>query len=192
MNAIDAARHAPVRRHRLTVEDYHRMGEAGTFAPGERVELIDGEIIDRPPIGSSHGGTVNRLNHLLVTAVGERAIVSVQNSIVLGDHSEPEPDVALLRPREDFYRSATARAEDVLLVIEVAVTTLAYDRDVKLSLYARHGIPEVWLIDVEGGRLTAHRDPSDGRYATLETPADLRDLRPRELDGVGLDLSDLF
>ena len=192
MNAIDAAPHAPVRRHRLSTEDYHRMGEAGIFEVGERVELIDGEIIDMTPIGSRHASVVNRLSRLLFAAVGERAIVSVQNPIALGDNSEPEPDFALLRARDDFYAEATARAEDVLLVIEVADTTLAYDRDVKLPLYARHGVAETWLIDVDGERLTRHHVPRDGRCARTDMPEDLRELRPHLLDVVSLDLSSLF
>ena len=192
MSIAETPSSPPPRRHRLSVDDYHRMGEAGLFGPGERVELIDGEIIDMAPIGSSHSGIVNRLTRLFVAAIGERAIVSVRNPIVLPEHSEPEPDIAVLRPREDFYADATARAGDVLLAIEVADATLAYDRDVKLPLYARHGVPETWSIDVGGARVTRHDAPRDGRYGRTETPADLRRLQPRHVEGVTLDLSSRF
>ena len=146
------------RRHSLTVEDYYRMAEVGILGPDDRVELIEGEIIDMPPPGELHAGTVSQLDHLLQRAVGDRAIVFVQNPAVLGRYSAPQPDLALLRPRPDFYKSALPRSGDILLIIEVADTSLRYDRDVKVGLYARHTIPELWLIDVRGKRLTRYRD----------------------------------
>jgi Uma2 family endonuclease len=142
------------RKHRLTVHDFHRMGEAGILSINSRMELIEGEITDMAPIGSRHAAIVKQLMALFVRAVGARAIVSVQDPIILGEYSEPEPDLALLRPRDDFYALALPRADDVFLIIEVADTTLRYDREIKIPLYARHGIPEVWLIDVEGRTLT--------------------------------------
>ena len=162
---------ASYQRHRLTVRDYQRMGEAGIFHEDERVELIEGEIVDMAPIGSGHSGKVNQLNTILQRAVGERAIVSIQNPIVLGDHSAPQPDIALLRPQADYYATAHPQARDVLLVIEVADTTLEYDRAVKLPLYARHGISEVWLVDVTGRRLTVHRRPAPEGYRETFEPA---------------------
>ena len=158
------------RRHRLTVEDYYRMGETGILQPDERVELIEGEIIDMAPPGSLHAGTVKQLGHLRRQAVGDKATIQVQDPISLDRYSEPQPDLALLRPHADFYKSAHPRPGDVLLIIEVADTSLQYDRDIKVSLYARHGIPEVWLVDVRERRLTRYRDPAEGAYTRVDQP----------------------
>src|ERR1044072_627339 len=158
------------RRHRLTVEDYHRMAEVGILGPETRVELIDGEIIDMPPPGHLHSGTVFQLDRLLQRAVADRAMVGVQGTIVLGLYSAPEPDLSLPRPRQDFYKSALPRPGDILLVVEIADSSLRYDRNVKAGLYARHSIPELWLIDVRGKRLTRYRDPSADRYASIDEP----------------------
>ena len=158
------------RRHRLTVEDYYRMGEAGILAPDARVELIDGEIIDMAPPGSRHAGTVNQLTVLLQRGAGQGAIVQVQNPISLDRYSEPQPDLALLLPRADYYKSALAKPNEVILVVEVADTTLRYDRDRKTGLYARNGIAEVWLVDVRGERLTRYRDPAQGSYGRVDEP----------------------
>ena len=179
-------------RHRLTVHDFHRMGEAGILPVEGRMELIQGEIIDMAPIGSRHAAIVNRANLLFVQAVAGRAIVSVQNPIILGEHSEPEPDLALIHLREDFYALALPRADEVLLIVEVADTTLRYDREIKIPLYARHGIPEVWLIDVEGRTLTVFDTPADGRYRDEHRVQPLSGLVPKALPGVEVDLSRLF
>ena len=179
-------------RHRWTVDEYRRMGETGTLAPDARVELIDGEIIDMAPIGPLHSGTVNQLNRLLGEAVGATAVVGVQNPVELSNRSEPEPDLTLLRPRADFYKRALPRASDVLLAIEVADSTLAFDRDDKRSLYARHGVPEYWLVDVNGGRVLTFRDPSGDGYRDESTLVDLRAVPIASLDGVRVDLSALF
>ena len=175
-------------RHRFDVGQYRRMAETGVLAPDARVELLDGEIVDMPPIGPSHNATVDRLNRLLVTAVGERAIVRVQGSFELSGHSEPEPDLALFAPREDFYAAALPGPGDVLLVVEVADSTLARDRDVKLPLYARHGVREAWLVDIEGRRLSVHTDPGPDGYASARA-AELHAVSPGRPDGVLLDLS---
>lgn len=149
---------------RFTVEEYYRMAEAGILAEDDRVELLDGEIVQMSPIGSRHAGTVARLSELLRDAVGKRALVWVQNPIRLSDTSEPQPDVCLLRPREDYFTRSHPRPQDVLLVIEVAETSLRYDREVKLPAYARARIPEAWLFDLEGDRLHQFRDPSEDGY----------------------------
>ena len=149
-----------VQRHRLSVADYHRMGEAGPFAEGVRVELIGGEIIDMSPIGSAHVGMVARLGQMLYAAAGQNAIVYIQNPILLDDNSEPEPDLALLKTRDDFYATSHPEPEDVLLLVEVFDTTLRYDREVKVPLYASAGIPEVWLIDIGGNQLEVFRKPA--------------------------------
>ena len=187
--------HAPTedpRRHRLTVADYHRMGEVGILEPDARVELIDGEIIDMPPMGFRHSGTVDKLTRLLVTACGEAAIVRVQSSIRLSNYSEPQPDVALLRPRDDFYTTSPAAPANVLLVIEVAASSQRYDRVVKLPLYARHGIAEVWLMDLEAGRVLRHRQPQGGKYLATDQPDLGSPLEIAALPETRLDLSTLF
>jgi len=157
-------------RHRLTVSDYQRMGEAGILDQNARVELIAGEIIDMAPIGSLHAGTVNRLIRMLERTVGDAAVLSVQNPIVLGPYSEPEPDVALLKPRGDFYTAAHPVPDDVLLIIEVADTTVRYDREVKVPLYASTGIPEVWLIDLARKAVEVYRQPSEHGYREVLRP----------------------
>src|SRR6476659_3569905 len=145
------AAHPWVTRRPITVTEYHRMGEVGILGDRDRVELIEGELVAMSPIGSYHHGTVNKLNHALVQAVGERAVVSVQGPVRLDEFSEPEPDLALLKPRPDFYRDAHAGPADVLLLIEVADTSLNYDRAVKRALYARHTIQELWIVDLAAG-----------------------------------------
>jgi Uma2 family endonuclease len=180
------------RRHRITVHDYHRMAEVGVLAPDARVELIEGEIIDMAPIGKDHQSIVDQLTRTSVRAVGDSAIVRVHGSIRLGQWSEPEPDVVLLAPRADFYRSEFALGTDTLLVIEVSDTTLRYDRDTKVPLYARHGVPEVWIVDVNNDALLVYGDLRDGKYerqVTLDRPASMAVAR---LPGVVLDLAAPF
>jgi Uma2 family endonuclease len=150
-------------KHRFTVEEYHRMGQAGIFSEDDPVELIEGEIIEMTPIGSRHAACVARLSALFAR-IPEGPIVWTQNPIRLGEHSEPQPDLALLKPHADFYAAAHPGPEDVLLVVEVAETSLDYDREVKLPLYARAGIPEAWLVDLPGERVEVHRKPSSQGY----------------------------
>jgi Uma2 family endonuclease len=180
------------RRHRISVHDYHRMAEVGVLAPDARVELIEGEIIDMAPIGKDHQSIVDQLNRMLVLAVGDDAIVRVQGSVRLSQWSEPEPDVVLLAPRPDFYRGEFALGTDTLLVIEASDTTLRYDRDVKVPLYARHGVPEVWIIDVQNDALLVYGDLRDDKYerhVALDRPATAPVTR---LPGIRLDLTALF
>lgn len=181
-----------VRKHRLTVADYRRMAEAGIFDEDSRVELIDGEIIDMSPIGSAHAGTVNRLIQSFGRAIGQAAVLSVQNPVILGEFSEPEPDIALLRPRDDFYTSAHPGPEDVLLIVEISQSSLRYDREVKIPLYARHDIPEVWLIDVEDKQIGLYREPAASAYQNVVDPAPLGTVTPQLLPEIAVDLSGLF
>jgi Uma2 family endonuclease len=180
------------RRHPITVDEYVRMGAAGVLGPEARIELIEGEIIDMPPIGAPHAGGINRLIAVLSRTVAGRAIVSAQNPIQLGVLSAPQPDLALLRPRDDFYARAHPGPEDILLLIEVADTSLAYDRETKLPLYARFQIPEVWLVDLVGGHLDIHREPEGGRFTTQFRARDLARVDVAALPGLALDLSGLF
>lgn len=178
---------------RVSVTDYHRMGETGILGPDLRTELIDGEIIEMPPIGHPHAGTVNLLANILKEAVGPRAVVAVQNPVWLDDHSEPLPDIALLRPRPDYYRNAHPAPTDVLLLVEVADSSLAYDRQIKVPRYARAAIPEVWLVDLAGRRLEIHRQPTDAGYAQVLDAEDLSAIAvPVDPGELSVDLSALF
>lgn len=179
----------PEMKHRITVEAYHRMGEAGVLAPDARTELIDGEILDMAPIGSRHASVVNWLNRRFMSAVGERAIVQVQGPVRLGELSEPEPDLALLKPRADYYRDALPGAADLLLIVEVADSTQRLDRRVKVPLYARHGVPEVWVIDLENALAHFHRRPGGGTYADISATASPAVTPIAALPGVAIDLS---
>jgi Uma2 family endonuclease len=181
-----------VARRPITVTEYHRMGEVGILGERDRVELIEGELVAMSPIGRYHPGTVNQLNHALVHAVGERAIVSVQGPVRLDDLSEPEPDFALLRPRADFYRDAHAQPADVLLLIEVADTSLNYDRAVKRALYTRHAIPEFWLVDLTAGEVEVCRKPNADGYAAIERVGRYGELEPELLPGVRIHAAALF
>jgi Uma2 family endonuclease len=179
------------RRHRITVQDYHRMAEVGLLAPDARVELIEGEIIDMAPIGPLHGGTVMMLDQRLQETVGSRAMILCQGSIALGEYSQPQPDLAVLRPRADFYRSGHAAPSDTLLVIEVSDTTWRYDRDRKVPLYARHGIPEVWIVDLPRSMVHFFRGLSGEAY-TDETSRAPGVVPLPGLPGASVDLSALF
>lgn len=152
----------------FNVEDYYRMAEAGLFSEDDRVELIEGEVIKMSPIGNRHAGCVNRLNSFFSRKVGHVAIISVQNPIRLNDFSEPEPDIALLKPRDDFYSESHPTAADVLLVIEVAETSVEYDRSVKMPLYAQAGIPEGWLVNLPKDIIEIYTQPKDGKYQKVQ------------------------
>ena len=166
---MDDALTMPTRR-KLDVDVYYQMAETGFLAKEDRVELIDGEIIDMTPIGQGHEATVNGLNQALVMACLNKAIVSVQNSVRLDRLNVPEPDFAVFRYRPDFYATGDRPGpSDVLLLVEVADSSLRYDRTVKLPLYARAGIPEVWIVDLKRRVLHAHRRPADGEYAEITT-----------------------
>jgi Uma2 family endonuclease len=155
---------------RLAVDAYHRMIDAGIFNEDDRVELIDGELRAMPPINPDHAGKNNRLNRLLTLRAGADALVAVQNPLTLSPRSEPEPDLMLLRARGDFYEGANPTPADTLLVIEISDTSLRYDREVKVPLYAAHGVPEVWLIDLRHRRLELFRDPGPDGYRQILRP----------------------
>ncbi len=190
MGAIEADR--LFRRHRLKVDDYHRMAELGVLPPGVRVELIEGEVIDMASIGTRHASAVMRLTRLLILAAGDNFNVATQSPLVLGKRSAPEPDLLLLRPRADFYAQARPTAADVLLLIEVSDTTSRYDREIKAPLYARHGVPEVWVIDLDNKRLCRMRAPVHGQYSEVAETATPAAASPHGLPGMTLDLSWLF
>lgn len=156
-------------RRRFTVDEYHRMSEVGVLAPEERVELLDGEVVKMGPIGAPHAGCVRRLDRLFQQRFGDVALVSVQTPTVADEYSEPEPDLMLLRQREEFYSAFHPKPEDILLLIEVADSSLAKDRRVKMPLYARDGVEEAWIVDLVHQRLLVYRVPEPTGYAVLPT-----------------------
>jgi Uma2 family endonuclease len=178
-------------RHRLTVDGYYRMAEVGILPPGQRTELIDGEVIDMASIGSRHAAMVRRLGLLIDTAAAGRLEVRSQNPIRLDGHSEPEPDLLVVAWRSDFYAKAHPTPSDTKLLIEVADTTLRYDLQIKVPLYARHGVPEVWVIDLDAGQLLRHRRPQGEAYRLIETLTRPGVLVPDAAPELALDLSAL-
>lgn len=181
-----------VTRRRFTVDEYEAMGAAGILREDDRVELIDGEILTMSPPGPPHYGTVNRLTHLFVRLVGEAAIVHVQSPVRVDRYSEPRPDLTLLRPRADYYAAARVTPTDVLLTLEVADSSLTFDRTVKAALYARRDIAEYWIVDVNSRAVIRHADPRDGRYTTVDVvPPDTR-FAPRLLPACTLTTADLL
>ena len=156
-------------RWRFTVDDYYKMAEAGILTDNERVELLNGEIVEMSPIGSRHAHSVNWLAHLLITLLGTRAWVSIQNPLRLNVQAEPEPDLLLLRWRDaDMYESEHPTPQDVLLLIEVADSTLASDRNEKLPMYAQAEIPECWIVNLRDGVVEIYTDPTGEEYLTRQ------------------------
>ena len=155
-----------LKRFRFSRADYHELAKVGIIKPGARVELIDGEILEMSPIGRPHRSSVNRVNDVLAPRLHGLAIVQIQSSIILGEYGEPEPDVAVFRFRADFYKDSDEAPEDILLIVEVADTSEAYDRRVKGPLYARFSIHEYWLVDLNRDLITVYRDPTPDGYAS--------------------------
>ncbi len=154
-------------RRRWTVAEYHRMDEVGLLREDEHVELIEGDVVTMSPIGSPHAGKVNRLAALLSHHLFEKAIVATQNPVVLSEHNEPQPDIAVLRWRDDYYERTHPGPGDILLVIEVGDSTVEDDRLVKIPLYARYDVPEVWLLNLPRQRLEVYREPHDDQYRQI-------------------------
>lgn len=154
-------------RRLFTVEEYNRMVDVGILTKSDRVELIRGEIVQMSPIGRRHAASVRRLGAILFEKLSQRAIVDTQNPVELGDRSEPQPDITLLRPRLDFYASGHPQAPDILLLIEVADTTVETDRSIKIPLYAEDGIIEVWLVDLNQQCIEVYREPTSTGYQNI-------------------------
>lgn len=190
---MNAALHEP-KRHKLTRDNYHRMADIGILAPDARVELINGEIIDMVPIGNAHAGTVDFLTMKLTKAIDKQGIVRVQGPVSLGEYSEPEPDLSVLRFKDDFYRTGNNHpsGKDILLLIEVAVSTLSYDREIKIPLYASHQIPEVWLVVPEEKKLHIYTSVIDSQYREVRTVVDLANVAVPGLNNCSVNLSQLF
>jgi Uma2 family endonuclease len=181
-----------IARHSFTAEEFERMGEAGIFRQGARLELIEGEIFEMSPIGSSHAACVDALALHLTEVARRRFIVRVQSPVRLNDFNEPQPDVTLLRWRDDFYRGAHPSPDDVLLVVEVAETTVVADRKLKVPLYARAGIAEAWLVDIPGGQLEIYSDPSAGSYQRAEVFGRGAKARSHTIEGLAVGVAELL
>ena len=178
------------RRHRVTVRDYHRMAEVGILSAQDRVELIEGEIIDMTPIGPRHAAVVDRLAARLVKALPAGYLVRIQNPLTLGESSEPQPDLAIVADRS--YATAHPGGGDTHLVIEVADATVAYDRDVKLPLYAQSLIPEVWIVNLPAGQLEVFRDPAEDGYRQSFVPAPEEFVSPIRVPGIAIRPGEVF
>ena len=181
-----------IHRHQINVDEYYRMAEAGIIPPDARVELIEGEIIDMDPIGPNHGGATDQLNEILIRSVAGRAHVRCQAALRLSDLSEPQPDFVLARRRADFYKRGPLGPADTYLVIEVSNTSLRFDTQVKAPLYARHGIPELWIVDLTGREIRFHRFPRDGKYSDITSTSTPCIVIPSALSEVHIDLTHIF
>jgi Uma2 family endonuclease len=193
MNARTSIEHLEpaISRYTFSVEEFHKLAEAGVLNEDSRVELIEGELIKMAPIGSPHAGVVEQLVYSFQKQAGDY-MVRTQNPVVLGGHSEPEPDIVLVRRRQDFYKKSHPRPEDILLIVEVAETTLEYDRKVKLPLYAEHGIAEAWLVDLTQKQLEIHLQPSADGYRQILKPARDEVVAPAFAADVHINLAELF
>ena len=176
----------------FSVDDYYRMFQAGVFSRGDRVELIEGEVVEMSPSGSTHQGCVDELSSIVMEKIGRAAIVRVQGPIHVDDYSEPQPDISLLKPRRDYYRRAHPTPADVLLVIEVADTSVEYDRNVKLPLYARAGIPETWLIILPKDLIEVHCEPKNGKYQKVQRLKRGKSLASLKLPELKLSVDDIL
>jgi hypothetical protein len=154
-------------RRPFTVHDYHRMLEVGILREDDRLELLEGEVVEMSPINPRHAASVKRLIRLFTSRLGDRALVDVQNPVQLDEHSEPQPDLALLEPRPDYYAQSHPTPAEVRLLVEVVDTTLDYDREVKAPVYARAAIPELWLVNLVDGWLEVYREPSPVGYRSI-------------------------
>jgi Uma2 family endonuclease len=183
----------PIQKRFVTVDEYHRMAEEGVFPPDARLELIRGEIVEMSPIGPAHAGSVRRFIRNFSARLSPYAIVDAQNPVELRDQeSEPQPDITLLRLRDDLYSTATPAPGDTLLVVEVAESSLSYDRRVKMHLYAEAGIPESWLVDLNSGTLLVHRRPSPEGYQDVRAYRRGESVSPEAFPDVFFTVDEIF
>lgn len=183
---------AEIARYSFTAEEFQRMGEAGIFRQDARLELIEGEIIEMSPIGNAHAACVKFLNRLLSRLFGDTFTIGVQDPVRLNEFSEPQPDISLLRRRDDYYREKQPTPADVLLVIEVADTTVVKDRAVKLPLYARAGIAEGWLVNIPEEVVEIYSDPAEGAYRRAEVCGRGAEARAHTVEGLALSVGELL
>ena len=175
-------------RHRFTRRDYHRMAESGILGANARVELLDGEVLEKCPIGPKHNAVVDRLTDFFVRSAAGMCICRVQGSIALAGESEPEPDIVLLKPRDDFYASALPMPDDVLLIVEVAESSRDLDLGEKAQLYAASGIRGYWVFDLASDEVVVHREAAGGGYASVTRYDRMSMITPTALPGISLEL----
>jgi Uma2 family endonuclease len=183
---------AEIAKYSFTAEEFERLGEAGILRQDARLELIDGEIFEMSPIGNAHAACVKFLTALLYRLFGDAYVLGVQDPVRLDDFSEPQPDVTLLRRRDDYYRSGHPTPADVLLLIEVADATVIKDRTFKVPLYARHGVPEVWLVNIPEEQVEVYSDPANGLYRCSEVFGRGGEARAHTVEGLAVSVSALL
>jgi Uma2 family endonuclease len=182
----------PPLKRLFTVHEYHKMGEAGILTEDDRVELIEGEIVVKASISVGHLGHVNRFSHVFIGALRDQAVVHIQNPVRLGLRTEPEPDVTLLRFRDDFYTGKFPGPDDTLLIVEIADSSLGYDQQTKARLYAKAGIQEYWIVDLIHGEIVVHREPSRSRYRGVQHLKVGDSIAPLAFPEVSLAVADLL
>ncbi len=183
----------PIQKRFVTIDEYHRMGEQGAFPPDARVELIRGEIVEMSPIGPAHAGSVRRFIRNFSARLSPFAIVDAQNPVELRDQeSEPQPDITLLRLQDDLYSTATPTPGDTLLVVEVAESSLSFDRRVKMHLYAEAGIPESWLVDLNSETLFVYRQPTPEGYQDVRAYQRGESVSPEAFPNVSFTLEEIL
>jgi Uma2 family endonuclease len=179
-------------RHAFTVEEWHRMGETSLFGEDARLELLDGEVIEMPRISSRHASCVMELTRLLVQLVANQAAVSTQNPVQLDEHSEPQPDIAVLVPRADKYARSHPSPAETLLVIEVSDSSLAFDRDLKARRYASVGVLECWIVDLIHEEVLVMRRPATSGYRDVRAARVGDRIGPEALDGLDLEVAEIL
>jgi Uma2 family endonuclease len=179
-------------RHRFTVSDYYRMAEIGVLTEDSKVQLVDGVIFDMPPIGPGHASSVERISEMFRGRLGADFQVRVQNPVDIGPNSQPEPDVVVVPRRDDYYRDGHPTPVDVLLLIEVADSTLRFDRSTKTRSYARAAVVEYWIANIVGDEVIVHRDPARGRYRSVQVMKRGDTIRPLAFPDVSISISDVL
>ena len=178
--------------HRFTVKEYHKLAESNILSEDDRVELIEGRIVDMTPIGSKHAACVSRLNEIFSEKLQKRAIINIQNPICLTEYSEPEPDIAIIKRRPDFYAEQLPQPADILLIIEVSDSSLDYDCETKIPLYAKANIPEVWLVNLIENIVEIYSTPSPEGYNVITKRHHNQIISPKSFHDITLTVSEIF
>ncbi len=192
LNTIAYAPNSHIRYHSLTTKDVERMVETGVLDEDDRIELINGKLVEMSPPGRKHIAYTNRMQHLLTRAIETGLIISVQNPVQLSPNLQPEPDLALLKWRNDFYVTNMATPEDIVLLIEVSDSSLIYDQEVKVPLYGTTGVSESWIISVEHGHIDVYRDPSPEGYTSRQRYTAGESLTVPGVEGASLEIDQVF
>jgi len=179
-------------RRRFTVDEYHKMADAGILGEDDRVELLDGEIVEMPAIKVPHAACVDSLNMLFAQRIGDRGIVRIQSPIYIDDINEPQPDVILLKPGDYMNRRYHPGPDDILLVIEVAGTTLRTDRRDKMPRYARAGMQETWLVNLPKKMVEVYSNPEDGKYGNVQRVGRGHTIAPQARPDVAIRVEDFL